>query len=234
MEDEQLPLLNTQSNSINLNILTDSSNIDNNIIQNSYISSEDDDNTVIMYESDNQSFTSNESGDKCRICLQNINKNIQYCNCLDALSNIHKKCLFSWLNNSCKIPVRNEEFDNHDIEYKQIYNIIKKNNNYELLNNIYYYCEICHYRYNIYLQHEKIKSYLFLVDTLLGLSLIGVTIYVIYLLRKIFVNYVNITLILNFIFLMISLIGTCCYSGYIKLHNYKFIIFPHHSKIINN
>ena len=216
LDSEREPLLNTT-------ITIDS----NNNLENDNHSI----NTIVIQSdnSDVSSNLSNESGNKCRICLQNIDNEIQYCNCLDTLSHIHEDCLFSWLNNSDKSTTRNEEFDNHDGEYLDLYEKIK-DNEYHLLDNHYFYCEICHY--NIFYKNSKNKPYLILIDVTLILSLLILIIYSIIWLKNNLFNEINISLVINLIFLIIILGTTFTYSSYIKYCDYKLVIYPHHNKIL--
>jgi E3 ubiquitin-protein ligase DOA10 len=223
LDSEREPLLNT--------VITIDSN--NNLESNSLENDNHSINTIVIHSdnSDSVSNLSNDSGNKCRICLQNIENEIQYCNCLDTLSHIHEDCLFSWLNNSDKSTTRNEEFDNHDEEYLDLYKKIK-NKEYHLLDNHYFYCEICHYRYNIFYKNSKNKPYLILIDISLILSLLILIIYSIIWFKNNLLNEINISLVINLIFLIIILGTTFSYSIYIKFCDYKLVIYPHHNKLL--
>lgn len=245
---EQQPLLSQDNSSLNNRFLNSDSNSNSNSSNNTivYYSDSDIDNDI-----DNDSYThsnnfrnqednsntssliSIESGDKCRICLQDIDKNIMYCKCLDTLSHIHESCLFKWLNSSTKNTLRNEEYDNHDEEYQRIFEVLNnKNLKLKLLNDHYFYCEICHYRYNLFNQNIKTTKVFLIFDILLASALFIFLAYCIFFLINGTIVGISIALVLNFVFLNIFMIGTIWYSTYIKFYNYKLVIYPHHSKIL--
>ena len=155
-----------------------------------------------------------------------------YCKCLDALSCIHEKCLFTWLNSSIRSSLRKEEYDNHDEEYNRIYNVLNsKNHNLQLVNDHYFYCEICHYRYNFFNKNLKTDKLLIVFDLILGIGLICFLFYSIFFLRNQVFYEITITYLLTLIFLIMIMVGTVGYSAHIKFYNYKLVIYPHHSKI---
>ena len=228
---EQLPLLSQDNSSLNNKFSNDDESMSsyNTIV---YYSSDNSDNISIGNQTNNSSLLSIESGDKCRICLQNIDNIVMYCKCLDTLSHIHEKCLFTWLNSSVRSSLRKEEYDNHDEEYSRIYNILNQNNKtLQTVNDHYFYCEICHYRYNFFNQIIKTEKLLIIFDILLGLILLGVIIYSIVFMREEILGEITITFMINLIFLIMFIFGTIGYSAYIKFYNYKLVIYPHHSKI---
>lgn len=231
---------------------------DNSSLNNSFLNNDDDStssyNTVIYYSSDSisnesvgedsgeyntsknqnnsSSLLSIESGDKCRICLQNIDNTLMYCKCLNTLSHIHEECLFTWLNSSVRNSLRKEEYDNHDDEYESMCNYLNnKNHNLHLVNNHYFYCEICHYRYNFFNKNLKTDKLLIVFDVILGIGVISFFLYSIFFIRNTMLNDFTISFMLNIIFLIMFMIGTIGYSAYVKFYNYKLVIYPHHSKI---
>jgi hypothetical protein len=239
LNSEQEPLLNLDNSSLNNTFLNndeyDSISSCNTIMyQGSY---SDNGSYNVSYSnndinSNTSSIVSIESGNKCRICLQDINDTITYCKCLNTLSYIHENCLFKWLNSSTKNTFRNEEYDNHDEEYQRIFDILNnKNSKLQLLDNHYFYCEICHYRYNLFYQNIKTTKLYIIFDIILISALLILFFYCIFFLKNKIINEVTISLVLSFIFLNVFMIGTIWYSAYIKFYNYKLVIYPHHSKI---
>ena len=241
---EQQPLLSQDNSSLNNRFINSDNNSnssfntiayysDSDIDNNSYTDSNNFRNLEDNSNSNTSSLISIESGDKCRICLQNIDNKIMYCKCLDTLSHIHESCLFKWLNSSTKNTLRNEDYDNHDEEYQRIYEVLNNQNlKLKLLNDHYFYCEICHYRYNLFNQNIKTTKVFLIFDILLALILFILLAYCILFLTNGTIVGLSITLVLNFIFLNIFMIGTIWYSAYIKFYNYKLVIYPHHSKIL--
>ena len=203
--------------------------------QNTNIDLDNDDHsnsTVIIYN-DSSSLTSTSSTDKCRICLQNVNNIVKYCKCLNDLSHIHDECLFEWLNKSNKMNARIEEYDNHDQEYDIINSTIvnNKKNCINLDVKYFYYCEICHYRYNIYNKNKKHSLLIVSIDVLLIIALIFGMFYSLVSLVPIKDYFSSISSLLGFIFLMANLTITSIYSIHSKIYDYKLVILPHHKEI---
>ena len=191
---------------------------------------------TILHNDSSTSLVSNSSGDKCRICLQDIEITSRYCRCLNDLSHIHEECLFEWLIKSNKMNAKIEEYDNHDEEYNNLYNNIvekHKNNCMNLEIKYFYYCEICHYRYNIFNQSKKHNLCICIFDILIIISFIGLF-YSLLSLQPVQNYFGSISSLLGFIFLIANLVITSFYSIHAKIYDNKLIILPHHSLLNPN
>jgi hypothetical protein len=224
---------------VSINVYNDINN-SNNSDKNSDINSLNSNNsnlTTIIHNDSSTSLVSNSSGDKCRICLQDIEIVSRYCECLNDLSHIHEECLFEWLIKSNKMNARIEEYDNHDEEYDNLYNnnIEKhKNNCMNLEIKYFYYCEICHYRYNIFNQIKKHSLCICLFDILIIISLVIALFYSLLSLEPVQNYFGSISSLLSFIFLIANLVITSFYSIHAKIYDNNLIILPHHSLLNTN
>ena len=177
--------------------------------------------------------SSNQSGSKCRICLENLEITLQYCECLNTLSFIHQHCLFKWLlsnNNSINTSnKRNQDYNNHDDTYDMIIHRDDTPNKLccSRIQPTYYYCEICHYRYNLFsIPYFELYYPIIAINTILLIGIIGIFIYTIHI-----DNYnSNILFVFIKLIMLLSIIGSIFQMCNFKL-NTNFTIRPYQETI---
>jgi hypothetical protein len=217
MDTENQPLLNNDS-PYNEQILTDTNIDDNYSVNNS---------PPAIDSISNNSNLSTNSEPKCRICLEPIENPVQYCECLNTLSFIHYMCLFKWLLSKPNNNVKIDTYNNHEEEYNNIAKTIdkpvQKCCHYRIYST-YYYCEICHYRYNIYSVASSKYYVPIIFNIMLLLSIIGTFILIIYL------NYNSgiYIFLLIIIVMFTSITGSIIHTIKLKFQNNNLIILPHH------